>query len=128
MLRAGVAPAWWRLDRFGKRVRLLVSLVGGAPEAERFDGACGGRTEDAEAAQALQTERVPAPDAAHASEPLQAVLACRVSSLGQAVRGLKKLEVWDLRPEGVTVYGPGAARIDPGWPDLAATFTQAVGG
>ena len=126
-LRAGVAPAWWKLDRAGKRVRLCAALVGGPDEVGRFDAVVGGRIEGTGAAETVQREVFPRPDPTLAGAPAEAVRACRVAALGRAVRGVEAPEVWDLRPEGVTVYGRGTPQLEAGWDDLAATFAQALG-
>ena len=126
VVRAGVAPAWWRLDRHGRRIRLLVCLVGGASEAERFDAVDEGRLISADDAAALHAERFPTPCAAAATEPLVALRACVRAGLGAAVRGLKGVEVWDLRPEGATVYGRGEPLRTGGWDDLTAAFNAAL--
>ncbi|MCB9525504.1 MAG: FAD-binding oxidoreductase [Myxococcales bacterium] len=111
-LHGGARPAWWRFAAQGDRVVCLAGFAGEAGLA-RFDEAMGGHPLDPGLARALGDEVFGPGVAAH---PLGAAWSGPVSeAIGRAEVGS---EIWDLRPEGVTVLG-AATGPDPGWASLA---------
>lgn len=92
---AGCRPAWWCVRRAGRSVELVASVV--ASEAARFDGAVG---VGAGAVADWMEEPV---------APLSPVRIVTGADLAAGVAGIAQAEVWDLRPEGATVYVKRAA-------------------
>lgn len=91
---AGCRPAWWCVRRAGRSVELVASVV--ASEAARFDGAVG----------------VGAGVEPWVEEPVAPLSPVRIvtgADLAAGVAGIAQAEVWDLRPEGATVYVKRAA-------------------
>lgn len=108
---AGCRPAWWCLRRAGRRVALTAAVP--VAELMRFDAATG----------ALPAA-VEGPDAA-----LTVARAVSGADLAAGVAGITHAEVWDLRPEGATVYAArGDAPVDDGWAALAERVFAALGG
>ncbi len=115
VLRAGVQPAWWRLDRPRPRgpVRIWASLVetaGNERPATRFDAVVGGAGIDAAEVEAAAAALFPpvSPDAPRAATtPAFGTVAwaprATLPAVAAAVEGA---EVWDVAPEGGTVYAP----------------------
>ncbi|MCB9541973.1 MAG: FAD-binding oxidoreductase [Myxococcales bacterium] len=109
---AGCRPVWWCLRRAGRKVALTAAVP--AMELARFDAATG----------ALPAE-VEAPGAALV--PARAVSG---ADLAAGLAGITRAEVWDLRPEGATVYAARGAElpVDDDWNALAERVFAALGG
>lgn len=131
----GVRPAWWCLHRIGREVALTAGFDGPrlVGQLARFDAAtaAGRRDPDAEA-EAFAAERLPDPqtrDPRAKPTPLTPVRRVAGSDLASGVKGITRAEVWDLRPEGATVYvardeAPPAA--DPDWRALESAVFAAL--
>lgn len=111
--RAGCRPAWWCLRRNGRRVELRASVP--TAEVGRYDVATG-----------AEPAAVDEPEA-----PLAVARTIAGAGLGAGIKGLRGAEVWDLRPEGATVYtrdDRGAPSPDEAWAALAERVFGALDG
>ncbi len=118
-LRAGVRPAWWRLVPARSKLRLDLAMVGGAGEVSRFDALCRPSTSKAAASLDAGFAAHQLPAHAHPLTPW--------AELGAAVKGHRRLELWDLRPEGALPWSAKAsAAAEDEWDDLSQTFYAAL--
>ena len=131
--RAGVRPAWWCLTRLERRVLLAASIVGEGDldeQVARYDAVVGGRAEPASLALGMDADCFPPLDAVGGARPLYAVAAARRGELAEAVKGRHGAQVWDLRPEGATIYAaaPAPRRAATEWATAQATLVRALEG
>lgn len=127
-LRDGVLPEWWCLRRVTGRVVLVASLVGDQTldaDLERFDAAVRGAALDPEVAVALARERFPEPGTA---APMTLHAVSTTDDLAADAARARGVEVWDIRPEGGTLYGrkPGAGAAPDDWAGLAEQLYAAL--
>lgn len=124
---AGARPAWWCVRRPERAVELLACFEGPlcAEEVARFDEAVGGEPIDRGVAEALGAERMPLPGAPVEPTEMRPVRLLSGADLSTAMRGLRGVEVWDLRPEGATIFQPGPGKV-PAPPAEWATLARAV--
>ncbi len=95
--------------------------------ARRYDDAAGGTEADPALAAHLGARCFPEPSSGRTTR-LYAVRRADRERVGHAVRGVTDAQVWDLRPDGVTVYSPvSPPAVPPGdWAPLAERFYAAL--
>ncbi len=130
VLRAGARPQWWRFAPAPTGEVVLTARFGDLAGLDhclaRYDEAAGGRPDDPGAAEALDAACY-GPGAIRRVAPTPRWVGAPSAAVGQA-EATADAEVWDLRPEGVTVCGAGAppAAQASGWEALAAAAFAAL--
>lgn len=136
ILRAGVRPAWWCLHRDRRAVALAMAVDGPrlAGQLERLDAALEGldgvRRDLDDSARELGAERLWDPDGEAGALIMSPLALVDGADLAAGVKGITKAEVWDLRPEGATIFVPRAAEApapDADWAALAERVFAALG-
>lgn len=132
----GLRPAWWCLRRARREVALDVELHGPSIEGqlERFDRVIDGlegavHRDDDQLAAEWAGERFWHADDTRDATTLSPVAAVAGAELAAGIKGITKAEVWDLRPEGATIYVPREAEppaVDAAWSALADRVFDAL--
>ncbi len=130
----GLRPAWWCLRRDRRQVALELEMHGPRlnGQLERLDAVVDGldlTVHRDDAAAALAAERFWQPGGETEPLTMSPIAAVDGADLAAGVKGIAKAEVWDLRPEGATIYVPRAADpppVDDDWAALSARVFAAL--
>lgn len=132
----GLRPAWWCLRRARRQVALELEMHGPRLQGQldRLDAVLDGLTltaqrDDDDEAAAWAAERFWRVGEDAAVRTMTPIAVVEGADLAAGVKGITKAEVWDLRPEGATVYVARAAEppaVTDDWAALAERVFTAL--